>query len=118
MESRPTHYRPEVSDIVPMEEEGVEFLEDGDNDSVMEVDEDQNQAPSNKASRRSNRVSRPPRDLSSQLHGVSHKLSECPLHNPNIPWSHKEGHMKEWKNTSWGCLTTKHRQPYLHEECK
>ena len=46
-ESQPTHYQPEVSDIVPLEVEEVESHEDGDNIKVMEVYEDQNQPPSN-----------------------------------------------------------------------
>ena len=78
-ELQPTHYQLEASDIVPMEVEEVESHEDKDNVTAMEVDEDQNQPPSNQASHQSVRVSRPPRDLSSPwLHGVSHKLSEHP----------------------------------------
>ena len=51
-ESQPRHCQPEVSDlyVTPMEVEEVESHEDGDNVTVMDVDEGQNQPPSNQAS--------------------------------------------------------------------
>ena len=77
-ESQPTHYQTEASDIVPMEVEEVESHENRDNVTAMEVDDGQNQPPSNQVSHKSTRVSWPPRDLSPRWLGMSRKLSERP----------------------------------------
>ena len=108
--------------MVPMEVENFESNEDEDNITAMEVDKDQNQPPSNQTSCRSTRVSQPPTDLSPRLHDVSHKLSEHPSFTTTTRTScglmGGGGHVKEWKNTSPGHLTTKHCQLHLHEVCK
>ena len=90
-ESQPTHDQPEASDIVPMVVEEVKSNEDKDNVTVMEVDKDQNQPPSNQASHQSTSVTTTQGLIPAWRVSKTVRMLLVHDYNPNVLGSHGGG---------------------------